>query len=65
MGMGNRLIEAQDHAEQNGVELHEVDTAKIRGFGFTLDLERGSIRQWFVRADGIKRWADTDAPVTE
>lgn len=29
------------------------------GFGTVYDLETGTSRQWFMRADGIKRWADT------
>lgn len=33
------------------------------GFGFTLDLERGAMRQWYMGRDGVKRWADTNAPV--
>ena len=32
------------------------------GFGMSFDLERGGMRQWFVR-DGVKRWADTGAVV--
>ena len=31
----------------------------LRGFGFELDLVRGSMRQWVVGGDGVKRWADT------
>lgn len=37
--------------------------ADLRGFGVTFDLETGSVRQWYVGADGVKRWADNDAPV--
>ena len=32
------------------------------GFGTTLDLERGTSRQWVMGHDGKKRWADNDAP---
>lgn len=30
----------------------------LRGFGMTLDLETGRVRNWYVGADGVKRWAD-------
>lgn len=33
------------------------------GFGTTMDLERGTSRQWVVGRDGVKRWADTNEPV--
>lgn len=33
------------------------------GFGTTLDLERGTSRQWVMGRDGVKRWADTNEPV--
>lgn len=33
------------------------------GFGFELDLKTGKTRAWFMKADGIKRWADTGEPV--
>jgi hypothetical protein len=33
------------------------------GFGMTMDLERGTARQWVMGRDGIKRWADTNEPV--
>lgn len=33
------------------------------GFGMTMDLERGMMRQWVMGRDGIKRWADTNEPV--
>jgi len=29
------------------------------GFGMTIDTERGTLRQWAVGRDGVKRWADT------
>ena len=29
------------------------------GFGFEMDLQRGSVRQWTMGRDGVKRWADT------
>ena len=35
------------------------------GFGFTMDLERGAMRQWYMGRDGVKRWADTDVPVDD
>lgn len=35
------------------------------GFGTTMDLERGTMRQWYMGRDGVKRWADTDAPVED
>lgn len=28
------------------------------GFGTTMDLERGTSRQWVMCRDGVKRWAD-------
>ena len=33
------------------------------GFGTTMDLERGTSRQWVMGRDGVKRWADTNDPV--
>lgn len=33
------------------------------GFGMTMDLERGTMRQWVMGSDGVKRWADTNAPI--
>lgn len=33
----------------------------LRGFGFTF--ENGRARNWYVGADGVKRWADNDQPV--
>lgn len=32
------------------------------GFGFTMDLERGTVRQWVIGSDGVKRWVDTGEP---
>ena len=29
----------------------------------TMDLERGTMRQWVMGRDGVKRWADTNEPV--
>lgn len=29
----------------------------------TMDLERGTMRQWVIGRDGVKRWADTNEPV--
>lgn len=39
----------------------------LRGFGFTLELgpEGMGVRNWYVGADGIQRWADTDQPVEQ
>lgn len=37
----------------------------MRGFGMQLDIESGTMRRWFVGADGIKRWADNDTPVND
>lgn len=31
----------------------------------TMDLERGTSRQWVMGRDGVKRWADNDQPVDE
>lgn len=33
----------------------------LRGFGFTF--ENGHVRNWYVGADGVQRWADNDQPV--
>lgn len=33
------------------------------GFGTTMDLERGTMRQWVMGRDGVKRWADNGEPV--
>lgn len=33
--------------------------AITNGFGMTMDLERGTMRQWVIGRDGVKRWADT------
>ena len=30
-----------------------------RGFGMTMDLERGTTRNWAMGSDGVKRWVDT------
>lgn len=35
----------------------------LRGFGVTVDLATGRMRNWYAGADGIRRWADTDQPV--
>lgn len=32
------------------------------GFGMTMDLERGTMRQWVMGSDGVKRWADNGQP---
>lgn len=33
------------------------------GFGITLDLRTGIPRRWYMRGDGVKRWADNDEPL--
>ena len=33
------------------------------GFGTTIDLGRGTSRQWVIGRDGVKRWADSGEPV--
>lgn len=33
------------------------------GFGTTMNLERGTARQWAMGCDGVKRWADSGEPV--
>lgn len=35
------------------------------GFGVTIDLERGTSRQWVMGRDGVKRWADNGQPLTQ
>jgi hypothetical protein len=35
-----------------------------RGFGLTLDLERGALRHWTMR-DGVRRWVDDDTLVED
>lgn len=35
------------------------------GFGMTMDLERGTTRQWVTGRDGVKRWADTNEAVEQ
>lgn len=32
------------------------------GFGVEFDLSTGRHRQWVMGRDGVKRWADTNAP---
>jgi hypothetical protein len=32
------------------------------GFGFTMDLKRGTSRQWVMGRDGVQRWADDGTP---
>jgi hypothetical protein len=39
-------------------------TGTLRGFGVMFDVRSGTTRQWYVGADGIKRWMD-DTPVDE
>jgi hypothetical protein len=33
------------------------------GFGWTMDLERGAMRQWTMGRDGVQRWLDNNARV--
>ena len=33
------------------------------GFGTTMDLERGTSRQWVMGRDGVKQWADSGEQV--
>ena len=35
----------------------------MRAFGVTMDLERGTTRNWVMGSDGVKRWVDNMAPV--
>ena len=35
------------------------------GFGTTIDLKRGTSRQWVMGRDGVKRWADSGQPLTQ
>jgi len=35
------------------------------GFGTTHDTRTGRSRAWYMRSDGVKRWADTDKPVEQ
>jgi hypothetical protein len=32
------------------------------GFGMTVDLERGTSRQWVMGRDGVNRWSDNGEP---
>ena len=34
-----------------------------KGFGMAMDLRSGSMRNWFIGSDGVRRWADTQEPV--
>jgi hypothetical protein len=36
----------------------------LRGFGMTFDLTTGGMRNWYVGADGVTRWADNEEPVS-
>lgn len=43
---------------------NELEQTMITGgFGMTMDLERGTMRQWVMGRDGVKRWADNGEPV--
>ena len=35
------------------------------GFGTTIDLGRGTSRQWVIGRDGVKRWSDNGQPLTQ
>jgi hypothetical protein len=35
----------------------------LRGFGMTLDLETGRMRNWYVDREGVQRWVDDDSAV--
>ena len=37
----------------------------MRGFGKRFDVETGSVRDWVVGDDGVKRWADNNEEVTD
>lgn len=39
--------------------------AIVGGFGTTFDLDTGISRSWVMDRDGVKRWADSGAPVLE
>ena len=41
----------------------ETDMGITGGFGITMDLERGTSRQWVIGRDGVKRWADNGEQV--
>jgi hypothetical protein len=41
----------------------ETTMAITGGFGMTMDLARGTMRQWVIGRDGVMRWADTNEPV--
>lgn len=32
----------------------------MRGFGLTFDVATGACRNWYIDAEGAKRWADND-----
>ena len=34
----------------------------MRAFGVTMDLERGTTRNWVMGDDGVKRWVDSGEP---
>ena len=34
-----------------------------RAFGITVDIERGTTRNWVMGGDGVKRWVDNMAPI--
>lgn len=42
---------------------YENAGGSLRGFGFTFDVASGRVRNWYLDAEGVKRWADNDKPV--
>lgn len=34
----------------------------VSGFGMAFDLERCTVRNWYVDKDDVERWADNDEP---
>lgn len=37
----------------------------VRGFGMHFDFEKGTMRQWYVDDEGVKRWSDDDSEYKE
>lgn len=42
--------------------MEESEVAITGGFGVMVDTQRGTTRSWYMNRDGVKRWADNDAP---
>lgn len=40
-------------------------SGQLRGFGLTYDAATGACRNWYIDAEGEKRWADNDQPVVD